>query len=438
MSDIKKELGDRTVALLKNLIISNSGSMAERIIKNTSFILSLYSMSGHGFKPRTPSLLMLTPDNPGEDCVADSLASTIACVHDEDFIGKEKLTEGFYKNRSVAETLQWLNKMHAAIPEYEELYLSGYGGLAATSFGKSRAKKYELAWHEKLGLITNDSMHVHLRLCDDEDRKAFTGHVLSSEPDHFLRKPRGMNMELKTETKSVSVSGRLPVGMCSDDLYQQLMDLPAPYFLLPCPGLGLTPLGEESRLLHLVHGFAAKFAMIEPASTYLPQFDWSKGYEDRIRSITHHLPGSYEFATLEFIRTLHRFCEYLIHYCTNQMEVSEKDKRELAYYLYLYASRGVLVSLAGLAWQCHGMELGCDRSKAFAMLQQIRAEGEMNRREILRSTPVRTSDVRDRLLETFATKGLVELDGKLVRPVDYDTFARRLYESEEYAIPEVI
>jgi hypothetical protein len=100
--------------------------------------------------------------------------------------------------------------------------------------------------------------------------------------------------------------------------------------------------------------------------------------------------------------------------------------------LHAMAFRGIVLSIASLAYHCLGFYPGCPRGKALALLRHLRDKGPLTRRELQRHTQSLNADERDKVLTRLAAEGLVVMNGNKVTAVPLAEFMEALYARPEF------
>ena len=97
-----------------------------------------------------------------------------------------------------------------------------------------------------------------------------------------------------------------------------------------------------------------------------------------------------------------------------------------------HAMRGLVWSVAGLAWHGLGIDAGCTRQEVIRVLNYMRAREPMTKSELRRGTHLEKEE-RDQLLECLAAEGLVRMEGKTVVASSYLDSVELLYARKDFA-----
>jgi hypothetical protein len=100
--------------------------------------------------------------------------------------------------------------------------------------------------------------------------------------------------------------------------------------------------------------------------------------------------------------------------------------------LHALAFRGIVTSVASLAFHCLGFDPGCSRAKALTLLRHLRDKGPLSRRELQRHTQSLTAAQRDEVLARLAAEGLVEVNRREVAAVSLAGFIQALHARPEF------
>lgn len=412
---------------------------ATRTAVVTTFVLSACQLAGHNLTHRIPSLILVRPDDPQAQALAD-LASR--------FVTADRIAAEEYRktSSSAAPPEQALKYMNFLLTEAQNLRNGGplstsdsqfYGDkfFAAQNdlYGTGESRPYAEAWHENFGLITDRNNRLILHLNTPKDVQAFRQDVMDKNPK--LTMPTGYCAGLVQGLKEIAVAGAMSPEQWHADLARNLVDLPFPILLLPQPGAATFTLPDDDFIRVLIgraHG-KPQGPVTEPYNV-LP-LPWFEHYFALLRQRLRHLPADYEHAFQRLARQLPGACSQYVQplgiYTTN----NEREIESLAFDLYAYTLRGLTISMAGLAWHCLGFDPGCTRQEASRVLGYLRVNGPMSSSDLLRKAHL-TKELRDVLVKRLAEQDLVEIDGKIIRAMGYEEFVKRLYARKEFLEPE--
>jgi hypothetical protein len=100
--------------------------------------------------------------------------------------------------------------------------------------------------------------------------------------------------------------------------------------------------------------------------------------------------------------------------------------------LHALTFRGIVLSIASLAYHCLGFDPGCPRHKALALMRLLREKGPLTCRELQRGVQSFTAAELNKALTRLADKGLVKLHGKKVSAVPLAEFVEALHARPEF------
>ena len=413
---------------------------ATRTAVVTTFVLSACQLAGHNLTHRMPSLILVRPDDPKAQALAD-LASR--------FVTADRIAAEEYRNTSssAATPEHALKYMNFLLTEAQNLRNGGlwtaeqsqyYGDnfFAAQNdlYGTGASRPYTKAWHENFGLITDCNNRLILHLDTPKDVQAFRQDVMDKNPK--LNVPTGYCAGLVQGLKEIAVAGAMTPEQWNTGLAQNLVDLPFPILVLPQPGAATFTLPEEDLFLWVLISRSRgkpQGPVTEPYNV-LP-LPWFEHYFALLCQRLRHLPEDYGHAFQRLARQLPGACsQYVLPLgtCTTN---NERKIETLSFDLYAYALRGLTISMAGLAWHCLGFDPGCTRQEASRVLEYLRVNGPMSSSDLLRKAHL-TKELRDVLVKRLAEQDLVEIDGKIIRAMGYEEFVERLYARKEFLEPE--
>lgn len=99
-----------------------------------------------------------------------------------------------------------------------------------------------------------------------------------------------------------------------------------------------------------------------------------------------------------------------------------------------HALRGLVLSVAGLAWHGLGFDAGCPHAEVVRVLEYLRTREPMTKSELMRGAHLK-KEKRDALLERLEAEGLVRIEGKTVKATSYVEFVQDLYSRKEFPPP---
>ena len=114
---------------------------------------------------------------------------------------------------------------------------------------------------------------------------------------------------------------------------------------------------------------------------------------------------------------------------------SEGEIAALFWDLQAQALRGIVLSVAALAWHGLGFDPGCSRDVALKVLGLLREKGPMTLRDLQRNARLQSVEVRDALLERLAGEDLVRVEAKTVTAATCAEFVQALHDRLEFPPP---
>ncbi len=106
----------------------------------------------------------------------------------------------------------------------------------------------------------------------------------------------------------------------------------------------------------------------------------------------------------------------------------------LTYDLCSHTTRGLVLSVAGLAWHGLGINAGCSREKVVKALGYLRNGAPMTRSELRGGARLEKIE-RDLLVECLAAEDLIRVDGKIIIATSYAEFVESLHRRKTYPEP---
>jgi hypothetical protein len=299
-------------------------------------------------------------------------------------------------------------------------------------FGTGASRTYAEAWHECFGLITDPNDRLILRLETEKDRQAFHQDVLAK--NQKLLGAGGFGTGLKSVPKHIAVSGAVTPEQWDAGLAQALTNLPFPFVLLPHSTEASLRLPEEPLLRVLTSDLQRAFRGPQEEPVNFVPHPWFEHYAAHLRQRLRHLPGDYEHALQRMARQLFPACLNLVGFVGRVTGESLEEREALALDLCGHALRGLVVSVAALAWHVLGFDPGCERAKALKTLAYMRTRGSMTLSNLLSKARL-TKAERNILVERFAAENLVRVNGKFITATTYKEFVSSLYARKEFPIP---
>ncbi|MEY3895910.1 MAG: hypothetical protein RLZZ214_1430 [Verrucomicrobiota bacterium] len=423
---------------LTNLLNANSSDPATHTMLVTSLVLTLWQMGGRAVTSRLPSLLLINAGG----AEIDPLDAFI----DRHGLGMghkvmPKSGTGSYVGGAPANApLAMLN----CIRERENLgettannqdhigrLETRFRDAKTTGFGSDGSGPYTRMWNDDMGWITNGSGDILLRFDQPSDREAFRKDLLD-HPERLLH-PYGPNSSLHLSKKNIAVSGSLSPAEWDESLVCGVMDLGLPVFFLPHVLKKPLTVSDPIELALLTNNFRNSPVHGDQqvsAPIHLPAIEHCQRYQKILRQRLHHLPGGYELSVLRIVHELEEVCERIARHAAPGSPAEEI----VAIFMKLHAIafRGIVISVASLAYHCLGFDPGCPRDKALALMRHLRDKGPLTRRELQRHTQSLDAPERNKVLARLAAEGLVQLDDRKVTAVPLADFVEALYFRQEF------
>jgi hypothetical protein len=161
---------------------------------------------------------------------------------------------------------------------------------------------------------------------------------------------------------------------------------------------------------------------------------WFERYGRELRLRLRHLPGDYDYTMQKLARQLFPVCLRIASWCGTYSGSSTEEITALTYDLCAHALRGLVLSIAGLAWHGLGIDAGCPQQKVVRVLEYLRTREPMTKSELLRGAHLEKKE-RDLLMECLTAEDLIRVDGKIVTATSYEEFVEGLHERKEFPEP---
>jgi len=426
---------------LADLVHNHPDDSASRTVATTTLLLSLWQLAGRGMTNQAPSLVMINTHGEGSSSM-DALASSL--VSPQVDTGPQ-----LYKDGSFAQGTPEMapNAMAGAIRRYHEqrkhanlawtppelqMHEERFFAAQKTGFGYGRTRRYAKAWHDTFGLMTERDCQVILRLDSTEDLAMFRKHV--ADNPHCLQAALGFGPGLEMVSKRLCLSGAITPEQWDAEFAGRAVELGLPLLFLPDaarePSTAVLPAAIQFMLTQLPEAF--KGALEEPAN--LVPGVWFAHYGELLRTRLRMLSPTSDYALQRMARQLFPVSLRLTTCAGLWSGASAEECEALALDLCAHALRGMVISVAGLAWHGLGFDPGSDRKKALKVLDYLRRNSPVSLSDLTRYGKVEKA-VRDTLLERFVAEGLVRVDGKIIVAVSYEEFAAGLYVRKEFPEP---
>ena len=446
-----KRIDESPQAAMAALIHQSHDDPAARTVVATTLLFTFWQIAGRGMTSAVPSLVLVGSGGAEEDPM-NRFAAELLTRHrcGPPAVPREGPLRGLKPEQATGvmrkAIRQYAGHGKPGFPSYPtetlKLIESQYRAAQAAGFGEGLSRPYASAWHEEFGLLTGPDNRVILRLETKEDRGLFRRHVLS-EPSR-LWSPVGIGEGLVTRGKQIAVSGALPhsewdaglaermIGPAGGELWIEL-----PLVMLPQP-FNTPPAKCDTPVLDMMSSLLPR-AFVAPVETPagLVRTDWFQQYGGRLRERLRFCPADYEFLMLQLARQIFPVSLRLTRWNLMGMCMDVGlDQQALAMDLAAHALRGLVISTAGLAWHCLGVDFGCPRKEVLRVLEYLRLHGPMTGGDLRRRTHI-DQVRRDVLVEGFLKEDLARLgpDGRTLVATTYGDFAQALYQRPEFPEP---
>jgi hypothetical protein len=432
-----EQLGTPMHEALSGFIHRPSDDPTGRTVAVTTLVVTLWQLAGRRMSHRLPSLVLVNAggnDTDPDDLLASHLLAAPASggpriYHEGHFMGgtpeqaPAAMAGSIREKQELGAVTPWNASIHTDIE-------CRYFDAQRTGFGCGPTRAYATAWHDSFGLITDRGGELILRLDSRDDRGAFRDDVLARHDR--LRGPVGYGTGLELIPKTTAVSGSLPEGMWDAGFAGKMVDLSLPMLVLPSPAQEAPVTGNPPALDIIASTLPGAFdrPVDEPAN-FIPG-PWFAVYQDELRRRLRHLPADYEYSIHKLARQIFPVCQRIAGWCGRG--ASRLEVEALWLELCMHTLRGVVLSIAGLAWHGLGFDAGCARPEALRVLEYLRDKGPMTKGELLRRAHLK-KEQRDILLEQFAAESLVHTDGNTVAATSYMEFVVSLHAREELPEP---
>jgi len=429
-----EQLAAKSHEVLAEFIHGCAQDHNDRTVAVTTLVMTLWQLAGRRMSHRLPSLVLVNAHGYATD-PNDMLASHFLAAAGSD--GPRIFHEGYFMGGTPAQA----PAMAGAIRDKPKLgaVTSGnasihtdlenrYFDAQRTGFGYGPARAYAEAWHDAFALITDRDGELVLRLDSSDDREAFL-HDVIEDPER-VRAPVGYGPGLELVPKTTAISGSISAGKWNADLARGIVDLGLPMLVLPSLAQN-APVTDNLPVFEL---FAStlpssfKMPVVEPAN-FLPD-PWFNVYRDELRRRLRYLPADYEYSIHKLGREIFPVCERIAVWSASG--ASPREVEALWLELCMHTLRGIVLSVAGLAWCGLGFDPGAE---ALRGLGYLRAKGPMTKSEWNRLAHIDDKEMRDGFVERFADEGLMRVEGKTITAMTYREFVEGLYAREQLPQP---
>jgi len=437
--------GDSDIPMLADWVHGCADDAATRTALITTFVLCFCQAAGPRLTGHMPSLILVRPDVPQAQAL-DKFAQQFATwcnVSPEEY---RKQTKGPYFDESsfckekvenqLELYLQMIIKQNARVSWRSDVQRNDLEkeirALKNELFGTGLSRPYANAHHRKFGMVAGRGDQLILRLDTFEDQLAFRNDVRSMSPKLFC--PSWLMDNGQINLKHIAISGAVAPEQWEQLFAQNALGLPFPVLFLPQPqaadNFRLPPDQFVNTLMGISRMMPRK-PVPEPYS--IAAMPWFCEYAERMRLRLRHLPIDYDHGMQRLMRQIPGACLRYVEFLDIRETASLQMVDSLAFDLFTHATRGLAISVAGLAWHCLGFDPGCPLPEARRVLEYLRTHGPMTSSDLLRKAHLKKAE-RDDLVKRLAEQDLVRIDGKIIRPTSYQDFVEALYVRPEFPV----
>ena len=361
--------------------------------------------------------------------------------------------EGYYENageRSNRKVMADWAKAHdtlakhgpAGLPKFMVNALPVWRRSLRNSFGQGRAGQYARRNDEGLGLITDESNDIILRVERELDYAMLKDDVVNHKDR--ITTPSGRGHNIAVVAKTVAISGSLRPEQWDATLVVHAIYGGLPFLFLP--HVAKAPLNHvPNDWTFMASEFSTAWQRARMAASGRPYIvaapglldQWQRTIEDSVRRRLRHLPGGYDFFVQKVLRELTFVCLEIARF-VGQDKSNLHEVAALAHDLNKLAVRGIALGVESLVWHCEGFDPGCEPSMARKALRLVRSQGQVSRRDIQRKHRQLKAAAWDVVLQRLAAEGLVTLDGRMVTAVTLPEFVRSLPNRAGYPEPVLL
>lgn len=432
-----------------------------RVMSTTAMYFALCQTAGYRWCRDLPSFLLVNAGTSKEDPIDEVVKHLVGLT----LPGPLPPEEDFQRYRRLLLMMQDARqslKNHTGPPteKYRDLKEScdfHYNTYLPMAFGAGRAGWYADRFDESLGWITDHSCHTILRLERDKDRERFKQDLL--EHPKRLFEPRGISRKNHDAIKAVSISGSMAASECAPHWVCRAIDESLPLLFLP---------HAQSRQLKLPTvqnvDFSKIFSAIplrpgdkpRPEPTFTISLSWigialedllnakTPQHEmndfrlsntlasmmdkvDRIRALLSFFPLDYNLAILKTLQKLVINCNFLTNAIVTP-NVGSKERMQIIADLISMVLLGMSLSLEALGWYGYGYAIPGDRRLTLQMLETIRKQPGISKRDLQRKHQKLSSGQRDEILAWLSDKGLLTIDDTRITAVPFADYWKQIAE----------
>jgi hypothetical protein len=422
-----EKLSQPVLPVLAEFVHGCSKDPATRTASVTQFVTSLCQLTGRSMTAQMPSTIVINAHDLVPDAT-DLLAALMVANPDD---------SGPRVCRISGTPAQAAGSMAAAIIKKENLGKANaynasirldlenrYFAAQRSAFGYGPSRCYAEAWHDTFKLITDRKDELILRIDRPQDRAAFRKDVLGGADR--LRQPLGYGKGLELVRKHIALSGSFPVSLWDSELASGIVGLGLPLLMLPSVAKTSPDIANEVIFNFITTVLPGAFTgRVEEPNNLIPD-PWFEGYGRELRLRLRHMPADYEQAMQRLVRQLFPVCLRIAEWCGNYSGSNPKEIIALTFDLCAHATRGLVLSVAGLAWHGLGIDAGCPPEKVAPVLEYLRSREVITRSELLSGTRLDKNE-RNRMVECLAAEDLARVDGKTITATSYAEFVESLH-----------
>jgi hypothetical protein len=292
--------------------------------------------------------------------------------------------------------------------------------------GGARSGCYSTRFDPAFGWCADESRHTILRLNEDNDRDAFCNHAINH--DKNLCYPIGVDTNGSATTVKLSIAGSIKSYRVDCNLVDAIVSQPLPVLCLPHLAnqklagileLDLWLLASRIEALAGMHPISRSHSFLR-----LPEGEWLSYCYRKLRNRLSFFPPNYEFFINRTVRDLMGFC-WGVSRLADVSETRSDLLTHLFIRLFKCCCHAILLSVESLVW--HGYGFLCqDHEAVMKLVRVLRSQPQITKREILRKAQWLNSDNRDKLLDTLASEGLIEISERQVRALRFDEFVAEI------------
>lgn len=422
--------------VLPPLIESWATTHDRKTILITSLVVTLYQINGPLLDQRGVSFLLAPVGPPDDDPVNRFIGDMLSLLKSR--IPKEPTHASRY-----ATTAQAPKRMSYCLREAKNYEVNDqnhcklqqlYFASQQMAYGRGLVRPFRDGWTKEFGLITDSGKSGFLRIENETDRQHFL-HLMKKEPNSVLLS-NGIDSKLNDSYKPVSLSGSIDHNEWNSNAWQYFMEHGAPVLVMPhC--IKEAPKLEEDALVKNLAAMrsTSPFTSKHIASLCIADSSYIQSCEQSIRKALSHFPSNYDYSVRTFIHQLGIFCQDIANHLSDSEDSFSKERELLFWDLFSHTVRGVAICILGLQWQGLGLKLPCCLETTHKTLQSIRSREAISRRDLLRTTPLKSASERDALLEVLESANLIRQDHKTVSQVTYEEFVHYLYRHPDIPQP---